>query len=82
MKARDIKAVEAAVRVAKGPVATGTTDDRAGSVRILHLSDLHFTPDTKWEDHLDPLLHDLGHADLGCDVIHHLVISGGLRGQG
>jgi GTPase SAR1 family protein len=82
LKARDIKAVEAAVRVAKGPVATGTTDDRAGSVRILHLSDLHFTPDTKWEDHLDPLLHDLRQADLGCDVVHHLVISGDFVDKG
>ena len=82
LKARDIKAVEAVVRAAKGPKATGTTADRAGSVRILHLSDLHFTPDTKWEDHLDPLLYDLRHPDLGCDVVHHLVISGDFVDKG
>jgi GTPase SAR1 family protein len=83
LKARYITAeAEAVGRVAKGPMATGTTDDRAGSVRILHLSDLHFTPDTRWEDHLDPLLHDLRHADLGCDVIHHLVISGDFVDKG
>jgi WD40 repeat protein len=80
---RGIKAVaEAAVRVARRPTSAGATDDRAESVRILHLSDLHFTPDTKWEDHLDPLLHDLRHADLGCDVIHHLVISGDFVDRG
>jgi GTPase SAR1 family protein len=82
LKAREIKAVEAAVRVARGPSAAGTTDDRAGSVRILHLSDLHFTPDTKWEDQLDPLLHDLRQTDLGCDVVHHLVISGDFVDKG
>ncbi len=75
-------AVNAAVRVARGPSSAGITDDRAGSVRILHLSDLHFTPDTKWQDHLDPLLHDLRHEDLGCDVIHHLVISGDFVDKG
>ena len=81
-KAQDIAAVKAAVRVARRPTATGTTDDPARRVRILHLSDLHFTPDTKWEDHLDPLFHDLRHEDLGCDVIHHLVISGDFVDRG
>ncbi len=69
--------MDAAVRVARGPSAAGVADDRAGSVRILHLSDLHFTPDTKWQDHLDPLLLDLRHADLGCERIavwHHAVL--------
>jgi WD40 repeat protein/GTPase SAR1 family protein len=78
-RARDIAAVEAAVRVARGPLPS---DDRAGSVRILHLSDLHFTRETRWEDHLDPLLLDLRHADLGCEVVHHLVISGDFVDKG
>jgi hypothetical protein len=46
LTAQDITAVEAAVRVAKGTPAAGTADAGTGCVRILHLSDLHFTPDT------------------------------------
>jgi WD40 repeat protein len=82
LTAQDVTALKAAVRVAKETPAAGTADARAGYVRILHLSDLHFTPDTAWKDHLDPLLHDLRHVDLGCDIVHHLVISGDFVDRG
>ncbi|HEX4609895.1 MAG TPA: metallophosphoesterase, partial [Urbifossiella sp.] len=55
---------------------------RVGCVRLLHLSDLHFTPDTDWQTHLAPLLRDLRHKDLGCDVVHHLVVSGDFVDKG
>jgi small GTP-binding protein len=85
LTAEDITLVGAAVRVAKGTSAVGTANaanPRAGFIRVLHLSDLHFTLDTAWRDHLDALLHDLRQADLECDVIHHLVVSGDFVDRG
>ncbi|WP_232068331.1 metallophosphoesterase [Gemmata obscuriglobus] len=79
--AQDIVAAgNTAARVAKAtPGAAGGDVKR---VRILHLSDLHFTKGTDWRQHLDPLLHDLSHADLKCDVVHHLVVSGDFVDKG
>ncbi|MFO0937470.1 MAG: metallophosphoesterase [Gemmataceae bacterium] len=75
-----VTAGESAARIMKETFSVGNT--HVGCVRILHLSDLHFTPDTNWEQHLDPLLHDLRHSDLNCDLIHHLVISGDFIDRG
>ncbi|HEY1190470.1 MAG TPA: metallophosphoesterase [Gemmata sp.] len=84
LKARDIRAEsERAARVANAtPGAPGAGSTGATRVRILHLSDLHFTARTNWAPHLDALLHDLCHPDLGCDVVHHLVVSGDFIDKG
>jgi predicted MPP superfamily phosphohydrolase len=50
------------------------------SVRILHLSDLHFTEDAVPLTWLSPLEADIRHADggLGFQDLHHIVVTGDL----
>ena len=49
-------------------------------IRILHLSDLHFTDKTDYLTHLQPLIADIHNRDggLGFDLLDYLVISGDL----
>jgi hypothetical protein len=71
------KESQAAARAAAVAATLAKQDGHSkGIVRILHLSDLHFTPDTAWNAELKALLNDLKSDDLRCDVVHHLVISG------
>lgn len=70
---------------AKRAVATskiGATE-RDEPIRILHLSDLHFTKDISPKAKLQWLLQDIRHGDsLGFDSVEYIVISGDITDKG
>ena len=72
------------VATAKSVVSLGTGGRKPGEpVRLLHLSDLHFTGDTKPKTHLVALLQDLNCGEfLGVESIEYLVISGDMTDKG
>ena len=52
-------------------------------IRLLHLSDLHFTADTSPKTHLVPLLEDLRRGEcLGFENVDYLVVSGDMTDRG
>ena len=52
-------------------------------IRVLHLSDLHFTGNTSPQAHLVPLLQDIRNGEfLGFDTVEYLVISGDMTDRG
>jgi small GTP-binding protein len=53
-----------------------------GSIRILHLSDLHFTAETHVATQMQWLLEDLRQPELGIGQIDYLVISGDFTNRG
>lgn len=72
------------VEIAKSRVSGNGHKRRAGEpIRVLHLSDLHFTGDTSPQAHLVPLLQDIRKGDfLGLDTVEYLVISGDVTDRG
>lgn len=72
---KGIIASTAASSAKAGPAARGP-------VRILHLSDLHFNPETVWASQLRALRNDLRSSDLQCDRVDHLVVSGDFIDRG
>ena len=68
----------------KQKIATGTPQTRGDApIRILHLSDLHFTGSTIPKDHLMPLLADLRSGEhLRLESVDYLVISGDMTDRG
>lgn len=55
----------------------------AKPIRLLHLSDLHFTGKSSSKGFLAPLLQDLRNGDhLGIDTVDYLVISGDFTDKG
>ncbi|MFC1714169.1 metallophosphoesterase family protein [Candidatus Poribacteria bacterium] len=66
--------------VTSGGTAIAKTDN---PIRLLHLSDLHFTDDTSPKTKLQWLLQDIcGDECLGCDAVEYLVISGDMTDKG
>jgi len=64
-----------------GGAAAGTGDD--GSIRLLHLSDLHFTAKTSPEAKARWLLQDIHLGEgLGFETVEYLVISGDFTDRG
>ena len=52
-------------------------------IRILHISDLHFTDDTAPRNHLVPLLQDIRQGEfLGFKTVEYLVITGDMTDRG
>ncbi len=72
------------VEEAKSRVSGNGHERRADEpIRLLHLSDLHFTGDTLPQAHLVPLLQDIRKGDfLGFDTVEYLVISGDMTDRG
>ena len=72
---------EPLVRPTPAFISHAKTDDQR--IRILHLSDLHFKPDTDPISMWQPLLADIrdGEGGLGFEHLNYLVISGDLTNQ-
>jgi len=72
------------VEIAKSRVSGNGHERRPDEpIRVLHLSDLHFTGDTSPQTHLVPLLQDIRKGDfLGFDTVEYLVISGDMTDRG
>jgi len=71
------------VAIAKSRVSQDSTLRKGESIRVLHLSDLHFTADTSPERHLVPLLQDIRNGEcLGFQSVEYLVVSGDMTDKG
>ena len=76
------KKLTADAEAARTAVALATSPDANDPVRILHLSDLHFSPDTRWKPRLQALMNDLTCDDLNLGPIQFLVVSGDFTDRG
>ncbi|MCC8978551.1 GTP-binding protein [Bradyrhizobium acaciae] len=78
LRSRIRKAKAEAVARTKRNLAKLSKRNRTDPIRILHLSDLHFTPLTDIDEWVGPLCADLKSkkAGLGIDKLDYLVVSG------
>lgn len=69
--------------IVKSHIARDTTLPAGEPIRVLHLSDLHFTRDTSPQRHLVPLVQDIRNGEfLGFESVEYLVISGDMTDKG
>ena len=79
--AEDIRRAKLAVTTVA--IASHPLVETRQPIRILHLSDLHFTGKSLPSNHLVPLLQDLRKGDsLGFESVEYLVISGDMTDKG
>lgn len=71
------KSTEQAVRMLQRPVLS----PNSRSIRLLHLSDLHFEADTSIQARLQPLVADIRDG-LGFEELDYLVVSGDFTSKG
>ncbi|MDB5307197.1 MAG: hypothetical protein JWO38_1399 [Gemmataceae bacterium] len=76
LRKRVEKKLTADAKAAALAVSQATNPDPAQPVRILHLSDLHFAPDTKWKPRFQALMNDLTGEKLEPGDVHFVVVSG------